>query len=164
MLQDTTPGPEFILGDSLDIAGYLASLPVDSTRHGLNYSSPHIHDAAGIAPLSTREATALDLADATFSAYVGLTAQNMACAFPPASTARTKALFAQRMGAPAWDDRIGAFADAEKRARIFRAFDTRIAGLTRLYAQKEWPFLERQTPSYADLVFLEQEEWAEFCT
>jgi UDP-N-acetylmuramate-alanine ligase len=60
----------------------------------------------GIAPLSAREATAPDLADyahfnthvdATFSAYVGLTAHNMACAFPPASAARTKGLFAQRV-------------------------------------------------------------------
>jgi glutathione S-transferase len=76
---------------------------------------------------------------------------------------------------PAWDDDlIGAFADAEKCAGSFRAFDTGIAGLARLYAQKEGPLLEGQTPSYADLVgggwlrnfsqFLEQEEWAEFCT
>ncbi|KAJ7813002.1 hypothetical protein B0H14DRAFT_2605416 [Mycena olivaceomarginata] len=72
MLQDTTPGAEFVLGDLLDIACYLASraaawgggglFPMDSTRHGLDYSSPHIHDAVGIAPLSTREATAPDLA------------------------------------------------------------------------------------------------------
>jgi hypothetical protein len=72
MLQDTTPGTEFVLGDLLDIAYYLAShaaawgssalFPVKSTRHGLNYSL-HIHDAAGIAPLSTCEATAPDLAD-----------------------------------------------------------------------------------------------------
>ncbi|KAJ7829785.1 hypothetical protein B0H14DRAFT_2809217 [Mycena olivaceomarginata] len=99
--------------------------------------------------------------------YVGLTAHNMAYTFPPASAARTKALFAQRVGAPAWDDLIGAFADAEKRAGIFRAFDAGIAGLARLYAHKEGPFLEGQTPSYADLVvggclrnfsrFLEQE-------
>ncbi|KAJ7351233.1 hypothetical protein DFH08DRAFT_923415 [Mycena albidolilacea] len=156
MLQDTTPGAEFILGDSLDIAGYLAS----PRATGLDYSSPHIHDAAGIAPLSTREATAPDPADyahfntrvdATFSAYVGLIAHLR-------------------------DDLIGAFADAERRAGIFRAFDTGIAGLAiaKLYAQKERPFLEGQTPSYADLVvggwlrnvsqLLEQQEWAEFCT
>ncbi|KAJ7697768.1 hypothetical protein B0H14DRAFT_2418075, partial [Mycena olivaceomarginata] len=193
MPQDTIPGSEFVLGNSLDIARYLASraaawggcalFPVNSTRHGLDYSSPHIDDAAGIAPLSAREATAPDLADyahfntyvdATFSAYVGLTVPNMARAFPPASAACTKALFAQRVGAPAWDDMIGAFADAEKRAGIFRAFDMGIAGLARLYVQKEGPFLEGQTPSYADLIvggwlknssqFLEQEEWAEFCT
>jgi hypothetical protein len=62
-----TPGAEFVLGDSFDIACYLASraaawgggalFPVDSTRHGLDYSSPHIHDAVGIVPLSVREAT-----------------------------------------------------------------------------------------------------------
>ncbi|KAJ7674388.1 hypothetical protein B0H14DRAFT_3537332 [Mycena olivaceomarginata] len=159
MLQDTTPGAKVILGDSLDIA----------TRHRLDYSSPHIHDAVGTA----REATALDLAnyahfnthvDTTFFAHVGLTAPNMARAFPPASAVRTKALFAERVGVSAWDDLIGAFADAEKRAGIFRAFDTGITGLARMYLQKEGPFLEGQTPRYADLIFLEQEEWAEFCT
>ncbi|KAJ6588454.1 hypothetical protein B0H19DRAFT_1099427 [Mycena capillaripes] len=193
MLQDTTPGAEFVLGDSLDIACYLASraaawgggalFPVDSTRHGLDYSSPHIGDATGVTPLSAREAATPDLADyahfnthvdATFTAYVVLAAQNMVHAFPPASAARTKALFAQRAGVPTWDDLIGPFADAEKRAGIFRAFETGIAGLATLYAQKDGPFLEGQTPSYADLVvggwlrdfsqFLEQEEWAEFCT
>ncbi|KAJ7927795.1 hypothetical protein B0H13DRAFT_2552709 [Mycena leptocephala] len=156
ILQDATPGAEFVLGDSLDIV---------------------------IVPLSAREATAPDLADyahfnthvdATFTAYVGLTVPNMACAFPPASAACTKVLFAQRAGVSAWDDLISAFTDAEKRAGVFRAFETGIAWLASLYAQKEGPFLEGQTPSYADLVvggwlrnfsqLLEQEEWAEFCT
>ncbi|KAJ7091030.1 hypothetical protein C8R44DRAFT_817650 [Mycena epipterygia] len=193
MLQDTTPGAEFVLGDSLDIACYLASrtaawgggalFPVDSTRHGLDYSSPHIHDAMSVVPLSAREATTPDLADyarfnthvdATFTTYVTLTSQNMALAFPPASAARTKAVFAQRAGVPSWDDLMGFLGDAEKHKGIFRAFETGIAGLANLYAQKEGPFLEGQTPSYADLVvggwlrmfsqFMEQDEWAEFCT
>ncbi|KAJ7196655.1 hypothetical protein GGX14DRAFT_473135 [Mycena pura] len=193
MLQDTSPGAELILGDSLDIACYLAPraaawgggalFPVDSTRHGLDYSSPHLQAAMSFVPLSAREAASPDLADyahfnthvdATFTTFVGLTTQNMARAFPPASAARTKALFAQRAGVPAWDDLTAFLADAEKRAGLFRAFETGIAGLAKLYAQKEGPFLEGQTPSYADLVvggwlmifsqFLEPEEWAEFCT
>ncbi|KAJ7254967.1 hypothetical protein B0H12DRAFT_1114349 [Mycena haematopus] len=194
MLQDTTPGAEFVLGDSLDIACYLASraaawgggalFPADSTRHGLDYISPHMHEAMSFVPLSAREAADPDLADyahfnthvdATFTTFVGLTVQNMARAFPPASAARTKALFAQRAGVSAWDDLTGgAIADAEKRAGLFRAFETGVAGLAGLYAQKEGPFLEGQTPSYADFVvggwlkefnrFLEKEEWAEFCT
>jgi glutathione S-transferase len=98
----------------------------------------------------------------------------MAYTFPPASAVRTKALFAQCVGVPVWDDLIGAFADVEKRAGSFCAFDTGITGLARLYAQKEGLLLEGQTPSYADLVvggwlrnfsqFLEQEEWTEFYT
>jgi glutathione S-transferase len=81
-------------------------------------------------------------------------APNMAHTFLPASAARAKALFVQRAVVSAWDGLIGAFADAEKRAGIFRAFDTGIAGFARLYAQKEGPLLEGQTPSYADFFFV----------
>ncbi|KAJ7268288.1 hypothetical protein C8J57DRAFT_1435749 [Mycena rebaudengoi] len=188
MLQDTTPGTECVLGDSLDIACYLASpaaawrsaalFPVDSTRQEYIPSSEH---SPLFAPFLA--AAMPDLADyarfnahvdATFTAYVTLTSQNMARAFPPTSTARTKALFAQHTGVPSWDDLMGFPGDAEKRKGIFRAFETGIGGLASLYAQKEGPFLEGQTPSYADLVvggwlrmfsqFMEQNEWAEFCT
>ncbi|KAJ7834325.1 hypothetical protein B0H14DRAFT_3709426 [Mycena olivaceomarginata] len=139
MLQDTTPGAEFILGDSLDIACYLT--------------------AARSSPWTAR-ATGSTIPRRTF------TTPWAPCVKPPLRTSlttRTSIHMSTRRspprgGVPTWDDLIGAFADAEKRAGIFRAFDTRIAGLARLYAQMEGPFLEGQMPSYADLVV--EELWS----
>ena len=157
------PSTNTTLGDTVDIANHLASafpesgealFPADAKGTGLDYQSP-CKDSVFFAPLSIRPDAANAAyarfnvhVDATFSANIAAFAEFLP--FNPETAEETKALMAKRAHLPSWD--VLSF-KGEARRPLIAALETALEGLAGLYGvNPEGPFLEGETPTYADLI------------
>jgi len=143
-----------IIGDSFDIAVYLDRTYPDD-RILIPRGTEGLHKAFNIQ------------ADAVFTAFVILLVHGMP--LNPETAHKTHATFAQRAGVRSWDD----FAvRGEERVLKLVSFKAALEEFAKIYRRRDMgPFLEGDTPMYADLIVgawlqfvkrtLPAEEWSQ---
>ncbi|RLL97329.1 hypothetical protein CFD26_104383 [Aspergillus turcosus] len=132
IIRDTATGE--LLGDSFDIALYLDRL---------NPEGPRLFPPSTIGLISAFNSQV----DALFTQHVVLCVQGMP--FNPATAEESKATFAKRAGKERYEDLM---ITGEVRARTLESFQNALGELAKAYRRTEGPFLDGDTPTYADFI------------
>ncbi|KAK7056458.1 hypothetical protein VNI00_003013 [Paramarasmius palmivorus] len=132
VVKDTSTGE--LVGDTFDIAVYLDKAYPDGPRL-FPPSTIGLHKAFNAQ------------VDAIFSAHARLFSDGLP--FNPDTAEQTRDHFVRRVGASCWDDLTYR---GEARVKALEEFKAALGELAKFYIHKDGPFLEGETPFYADFI------------